>query len=177
MTIDDVWYADTNDAHLLRIQCHWSNGGFPPDNYILRANLLNATGGGKLSNLTSWYVPLPKTKYTPEGVTPFVWEFKRPSQAFEQHGYFYLQIESEKYEQVRKDSGIIPAKLSDTVEFVLPNVATFRGMDCPDFFAPARMFGEGDGDPITPLASSYALASGVPTLWNVASLGRMARSQ
>jgi hypothetical protein len=130
MTIDDIWWTQSSHSNsFLRILCHWSDDGFPPRDYNVRAIRLNPDGSEIKGEMT-WYVPMPKTLFTPKGVTPFFWEFKTAPPTGK---YVDFRI---RYKSISDRGGIIFGDEPDLVDFRLPNVALQRDMSCPDFFAP-----------------------------------------
>lgn len=135
MTIDDMWWTQSSTSHktFLRILCHWSNG-FPPNLYVMHASLLNAADGKEIVGMPTWYVPLPKTHFTPTGVTPFFWEFSTTPPT-EKGVRFRIKYSSNRL--VETNGTVEPAGNSGYVDFEVPNVATERDMSCPDIFAPS----------------------------------------
>ena len=135
MTIDDMWWTQSSTTHncFLRILCHWTDG-FPPDSYEMRASLLNGADGKAVAGMHTWYVPLPKTRFTPTGVTPFLWEFSTtPPTGSDVR--FRINYASNRLVEI--NGAVEPAGSSGYVDFEVPNVATERDMSCPDIFAPA----------------------------------------
>jgi len=122
MTIDDMWWTRSSESHqsFLRVLCHWSNG-VPPNDYQLRASLLNADGA-EIARTATWYVPMPRTRFTPAGVTPFFWEFRTVPLA-DKDVRFRIKVDG-----------------NGQVDFDVPNVAVKRDMSCPDIFAPEALW-------------------------------------
>jgi hypothetical protein len=136
MTIDDMWWtqSSTTKNTFLRILCHWSNG-FRPNHYEMRASLLNTADGKEISGMHTWYVPLPKTRFTPTGVTPFFWEFSATPPTGK-NIRFRINYASNR---LIETNGIVePAGNPGYVDFEVPNVAIERDMSCPDIFEPSR---------------------------------------
>jgi hypothetical protein len=122
MTIDDIWWTRSSESHqsFLRVLCHWNNG-FPPADYQMRARLLNADGA-EIAGTATWYVPMPKTRFTPAGGTPFCWEFRTEPPA-DKDVRFRVKVDG-----------------NGQVDFDVPNVAVRRDMSCPDIFAPGALW-------------------------------------
>jgi hypothetical protein len=136
MTIDDIWWTQSSTTHhcFLRILCHW-NSGFPPSDYVMRASLLNSADGKEITGLHTWYVPLPKTRFTPTRVTPFLWEFSTAPPT-DKNVRFRVSYASNRL--IETNGTVETAGKPGHVDFKLPNVATERDMSCPDIFAPSQ---------------------------------------
>ena len=141
MTIDDMWWTESSSSHqtFLRILCHWNNG-FPPNDYHLRASLLNASDGNDVPGMLTWYVPLPKTKFTPNGVTPFLWEF-RTEPPIGKAVSFRVRYEPSRLSEI--NGAVEPVGNSGYVDFKLPNVAVEKDMSVADIFVPKQLFWAG----------------------------------
>ena len=137
MTIDDIWWTRSSETHqtFLRVLCHWSHG-FPPDDYIVRASLLDSEGA-LIKGTPTWYVPLPKTRYAPAGVTPFFWELGTTPPVGRN---VKLRVTYEPNRLVMTDQGVGPDPIVGYIDFDVPNVAIERNMSCPDIFAPGALW-------------------------------------
>jgi hypothetical protein len=133
MTVDDMWTVRSGDLRFLRVLCHGASG-FIPDKYWMKASLLQSANGPVIQDNYTWYVPMPKTASTPQGATPFFWEFRIPATLGDK---FCVRI-SYQFQAQRLDAmvhGKINSLAEQRIDFNLPNVATERDMSVPDFFA------------------------------------------
>ncbi len=137
MTIDDMWWTRSSESHqsFLRVLCHW-NDGFPPNDYYMRASLLNADGA-EIAGMLTWYVSLPKSKFASAGVTPFLWEF-RAAPPTGKDVRFRVHYASNRLVEV--NGTVEPDGKGGYVDFEVPNIAVERDMSCPDIFAPGALW-------------------------------------
>jgi hypothetical protein len=140
MSVDDMWTLTVRPDHLrfLRVLCHGRNG-FDPDKYWMKASLLQSPDGPVIQDSYTWYEPLPKTSYTPKGVTRFVWEFRIPAKIGNTFCVKISYQDSGLHQRALMTGNAAPSGEQE-IDFVLPNVAIERDMSCPDIYAPGALW-------------------------------------